>query len=666
MFKYRYLVLVFVLLLVCSTKAQNVDSIKNLLATAQTDTAKSRACIHLGETKAISDKERLEYLGLGLSYALKSESKELESLCRYHLTHLLMVSGQLDSAYFHAKKADELFVELDNPRYIGLNLLEIGANKTMGGDLDSAIVYQKDAISILHEIEDTLGLARAYTLLAGSYGRKGDNEEAFENALKGLKYSEYTNDNKLIGGAYTNLTAITMIQEKLKEALPYALTGFSYWTKTDEIGGIARNLENIGTIYHDLGQVDSGLYYHLKAYNLIKNASLPFDMIYLSSHIGQDYQELNKLDSALFYLQQGEKISREVDFKEPLANLNASIGHIYNQQKQYKVSIPYLLKAEKYALNSGSLFNQKLVYDELSYAYENLNDYKTAHFYNEKFLVIKDSLFNIESEAAMAEMKTKYDTEKKDLQIDVLQKQAEIDRRKSARQRMLIFGSLLLALLAGTVGYLRIRQNKLNQRLKMERFRNKVAADLHDDVGSTLSSISMYSEVIKQKAKDKLPETLPMLENMSTSSKELMDAMSDIVWTINPKNNSIASLLSRIKVNTAELCEAKEIQFEYKGNNFENIKVEMDVAQNVYLVMKEAINNALKYAECSTLILSTQVTNSNLEFSVKDNGKGFDEQLISQGNGMRTMKERMHEIGGTYEVKSSESGTEIKGVVSIS
>jgi signal transduction histidine kinase len=650
----------------CIAEAQNVDSLKNELATVQSDTAKSRACIRLGEIKTISGQERLKYLGLGLNLALKSGSKELESLSRYHLTHLLMVSGQLDSAYYHAKKANELFVELNNSRYVALNLLELGANKTMGGDLDSAIIYQENSISIFHKLKDTLGLASAYSMLTGSFGRKGDNEIAIENALKGLKYAEYAKDNKLIGSAYTNLTAITMTQEKFDEALPYALTGLSYWNKTSETGGIARNLENIGTIYTDLGQVDSGLFYHLKAYKMIKGANLPFDMIYLSSHIGQDYQELNQLDSALFYLQQGERISREVDFVEPLANLNASIGHIYNLRKQYKKAIPYLEKAEKYALQSGSIFNQKLAYDELSYSYENLNDYKTAHFYNEKFLVTKDSLFKIESETAMAEMKTKYETDKKDLEIDVLQKQAELDKRKSARQRMLIFGSLLLAMLAGTVGYLKIRQNKLNQRLKMERFRNKVAADLHDDVGSTLSSISMYSEVIKQKAKDKLPEALPMLENMSTSSKELMDAMSDIVWTINPKNNSLNSLLVRIKLFSTELCEAKGVIFDYNQyGEIESLDLEMETAQNIYLVLKEGVNNALKYSDCKNLNLKVAVSNKEFSFKLVDDGKGFEISSSTQGNGMRTMRSRMQEVGGEFEISSNKDGTELSGNVSI-
>ena len=573
--------------------------------------------------------------------------------------------GHLDSSFSHFYQAEPIFSELGDSQSLSGLYIQIAGNFQFLGEMAKAVDYQKKALNITLKTGNASEKGFACIGVAGGYGRMGDFDQAMKYGVEGLRFADQTNDLELKSQVYTTLLNVYSFTGKYEEALAYGEKNLEIEKERDSKYGQQLALENIGSIYMNLDQPKKAMSKYTASLAFLDEEHNPEAASSLYSKMGESYRAIGDLDMAFDYMLKAEKLYTDMSFVEELPNLNFQLGVTEIERKNYSSALTYLNKAENYAIKANSLFTEKEIYLAKSDLYSKMGKHELALTAYQKSVSLKDSLFNIESEAAIADMKTKYDTEKKDLQIDLLQKQAEIDKRKSARQRMLIFGSLLLALLAGAVGYLKIRQNKLNQRLKMERFRNKVAADLHDDVGSTLSSISMYSEVIKQKAKDKLPETLPMLENMSTSSKELMDAMSDIVWTINPKNNSIASLLSRIKVNTAELCEAKEIQFEYIGNSFENIKVEMDVAQNVYLVLKEAINNALKYAECNKLVLEANMSDMNLNFRVTDDGNGFDVDQGTSGNGLRTMQERMHEIGGVLRFHSTNQGTEIQGEVKV-
>ena len=105
----------------------------------------------------------------------------------------------------------------------------------------------------------------------------------------------------------------------------------------------------------------------------------------------------------------------------------------------------------------------------------------------------------------------------------------------------------------------------MNQLLKMERMRTRIATDLHDDIGATLSSISFYSEAVKQKTRNKLPEVTSTLEKMGETSRTMVTSMSDIVWAINPQNDSMDKLMERMRAHAAELCALKNIEL-YAGS----------------------------------------------------------------------------------------------------
>lgn len=208
---------------------------------------------------------------------------------------------------------------------------------------------------------------------------------------------------------------------------------------------------------------------------------------------------------------------------------------------------------------------------------------------------------------------------------------------------------------------------KLNQVVKEERLRSKIATDLHDDIGSTLSSISFYTETIKQQTAETIPHLTPMLNKMGESSREMVGNMSDIVWAINPANDDVKHLASRIQAHAATLCSLKNIQLQFECNEeMYSLKLSMEQRQNIFLLFKEAINNALKYAECSIITVQLRKQKEQLFLLIKDNGIGFDKEIVEDGNGLINMQKRAKDIGGNCSIQSTQgNGTIVEFTCSI-
>lgn len=204
-----------------------------------------------------------------------------------------------------------------------------------------------------------------------------------------------------------------------------------------------------------------------------------------------------------------------------------------------------------------------------------------------------------------------------------------------------------------------IYRYRINELLKRQAIRNKIAQDLHDNVGSTLSSISVYSQVAKiYKEQDRMEPLQETLEKISTTSSEMISEMNDIVWAINPRNDNMATILQRMESFARPLLGSQDIKFHFSYEmSVQHQHLEMDKRKNFYLIFKEAVNNALKYSGCKNLWVEIWLHHHQLQLSVKDDGKGFDARRVKStatlsGNGVRNMQMRAREMKGSCRIES--------------
>ncbi|HYV93033.1 MAG TPA: two-component regulator propeller domain-containing protein [Chitinophagales bacterium] len=211
---------------------------------------------------------------------------------------------------------------------------------------------------------------------------------------------------------------------------------------------------------------------------------------------------------------------------------------------------------------------------------------------------------------------------------------------------------ILIVLVVTTIVY-GIYRYRISQILKLQLVRNRIARDLHDEVGSTLSSVSIYSEVVLRKTKDAVPEVSPILKEIHDNTNNMMESISDIVWTINSKNDQFENIVARMNSFAVDLLEAKHCTMHFQADaKLDALKLNMEVRKNFYLIFKEAMNNIAKYAEAKNVWIDLRLDHSWLHLKIKDDGKGFAQTKNSHGNGLRNMKHRAELLKGKMEITS--------------
>jgi signal transduction histidine kinase/ligand-binding sensor domain-containing protein len=209
-----------------------------------------------------------------------------------------------------------------------------------------------------------------------------------------------------------------------------------------------------------------------------------------------------------------------------------------------------------------------------------------------------------------------------------------------------------LAIAVLLIGYTFYRY-RLQQALKLQSVRDRIANDLHDEVGSNLSNIYIFSNVAQHKATANA-DTAPLLEKITEYTRQSMEAMNDIVWMINTRNDRFENIMVRMRTLAAEFSETSDCQlFLDFDENLNEVKLNMDDRKNFYLIYKEAINNMAKYAECKSLWVEMKLDQHMVTLKIRDNGRGFDMANTNKGNGLFNMKKRAEMLKGALTVTST-------------
>ncbi len=208
------------------------------------------------------------------------------------------------------------------------------------------------------------------------------------------------------------------------------------------------------------------------------------------------------------------------------------------------------------------------------------------------------------------------------------------------------FTTILFVIVVGIIslgGYLKVRSL-----IKIERLRTKIASDLHDDVGASLTKISMNASLLNYETK---PSGIKKrVESLNNLSQEVISMMSDIVWSIDARNDTVLDMIDRMKNFAFNHVAEKEIDVDFQSDSVINkIKLKINVRQNIYLIFKEAFNNAVKYSNSEKIEVLVVANNNGISLKIVDNGIGLNNEKNNLGNGLRNMKLRAERINGKLD-----------------
>lgn len=563
------------------------------------------------------------------------------------------------------------------------------------GHLDSARYYL-GRFEQLWKSNEGNGRVRAnYVMAAGLfYKNQGLNKEALPFMLESVRLSRVYSNKTSQAGQLLNVGNLYMIMGDMKSAVTYHLQSLKLFEEVGNARGQSFALQSLGNDYSELNQHQSAKSYFERSLAMKQQLNDKRGIINAHLGLGETYRELKDFKTSERYLKEGRDAAREMKLVLEEARLEYTLGLLYkdinNREEAQRVlqhSIALARQGGDSALvaeikgfvaflerkplretdeertlqgtllateSSGRKGSVVAAYYNLAEYYANHEQFEKAYRNLKKYEQMNDSMRGNEVLLQIKQLETQYETDKKEQEIALLKKEQQLNEAelKIQKNRQLLIGMALLSVIVISVLLVnRYRVvNQARRQLEMEKIRTTIAQDLHDDIGSTLSSINIISKLALQQ-KDQASDHF---QRINEQSSRMMESISDIVWSINPNNDSLEQMVMKMKEFASEILEPKEMLYSFQGEeNLHSLSLDLSRRKNLFLIFKEAVNNAAKYSEAKEIRICFEKNGDQLKVTISDDGKGFDPHAVKSGNGQRNLRERAAAAGGVLQVDAA-------------
>ena len=655
----------FLLLLVfTSSKAQKADSLNSLIRTTKIDSTKTILLSFLADELTKSNpKKAIETAkaGLVLSTRIQFEKGIFENA--FSLAAAFQSQALFDSAimYFHrAKRSAILRQDASGQAEVCSSL---GHSFMRKSEMDSARFYLDESLTLAKQVKNFRVEAGVYNNYGNVFLEESNYHQALDYFIKAAKL--YENPLADDYGQCLALSNIGNIEYRLgnyDKALQYAQQSMAIAKQKSFTSSIGYAHKLLGRIYRKLTKYDSALLEYRQAQSLYSSLNDSRSAAEVLQNIGNIYFDKEQHQDALINYKQSLVLAKSISAKPIIAYAYSAIGQAYLILKKNTTALVYLDSASTAAKATHNFYLLVDTYSAISEAHEKIGDYKKALAIHQKFVALKDSISQTENRQLMEETQAKYELEKKENKIVLLEKEQELKTLELARQQAIQTGVIITSILIFIIATLLVNryriQNRVKRQAEIESMRNSLARDLHDDIGSTLSTINIISKIAMR---ENPHGNNQHLNRISEQSSQMMESMADMVWSINPQNDSVEKVIVKMKVFAGEILEPKNINYQFDAESVNEIFLDAEKRKNLLLLFKEAINNAAKYSAATHITIALKKTNQHLTLMVADNGKGFNEEQVLHGNGLRNMRFRAASLGATFTLKTAPNqGTSVE------
>lgn len=605
----------------CFAQSKKLDSLLSVLKTAKEDTNKVNLCWNIGAAIIFQNPlKSLPYFKQGIIIAKKLNFYNGIEKCYNGASLSFSYNANYDSALVYIDSAKPYAHKVGNLKRLALvylNRADICSNLQQFSaalkDCDTAIQYAE-------KVDNKDGLGRIYSIIGGIYESQSKYPQALKNYDKSIDYFTLSKNRQMIAMQYSEKADVYAQNNEAAKAIPLLKMSI-------RIGDSLNDTENLAAYTSSLSQ---------------------------SYLINNQFDEAETMAAkALDYVKQAGNMKQE-------AVIYHVFSSIYAAREKHTEAIAYELKAYNILIIEKDLLREKISAASLAEEYAKIGNTGEAYKYLKISRDLNDSLIKMQFDNETARLQTTLHVTEKDKEIQLLHKNKELQEQKMRQQTTTTIAVIVIALLAIIGGWLLLNRRILKQRMKELELRSKIAADLHDDVGSTLSSIRMYSDIVKKQTQQ-VGNSAELLDKISSNSKEMIENMSDIVWMIKPGNDDFKNIENRMLNFANELCIPAGINFDFANNIPEDSQqISMEQRRDIYLIFKEAVNNAVKYANCTSINAAISLQGRQLQMRINDNGNGFDSNIIKNGNGLANMQKRTEAHHGKLVINTAPGkGTEI-------
>jgi len=514
--------------------------------------------------------------------------------------------------------------------------------------------------------------------LALIYAFLGKYDKRLTYNLQAIKIYESI-ENKLKAGRTYGDLGFSMYRRDIKKAKFYMQKGIKLLKEKNDFVDLNPVYDNYGIIQEVSGNTDSAIYYYNLALDLKRNQSDSIGIPFALGHLSGAYLIKKDFKKAKEYLDESYFIRKNRKDIYGIVECLALYGDFYFAQENYKEALSWFTDCYHLAIENKYLQAGQYAAEFASKSYEKIGDFVNTIKFLKIQQTLKDSMLNMTTNKVIAQLEVQFETEKKEKQLaeQEIKITKEQLRVKQGNYTLIGLGLVLVFLLIlGRYIYQQqkfkqqklIEENRLKDELakvilqnELYEERTRISKDLHDNIGSQLtfiiSSVDNIGYLLKT-ADEKLKEKLNGISNFSRTT---ITQLRDTIWALNKDEISFDDLKSRL-LNYIESAKiAKEnISFIFHAEVNNNIHFNAIQGINIYRVVQEAINNAIKYSAATTLNISLEELNNKLQLKIQDDGIGFHVNEVTLGSGLENMKNRAIAIHAQFQIDSTpEKGTTI-------
>jgi len=534
---------------------------------------------------------------------------------------------------------------------------------------DSAVFYLLKAAEQFAFEKDFAGQASTFNEIGNIYMQMRDPSKAIEYYIAAAEtYREKTDNRQMYGRTLINIALVKSNIGEALQAMEYAQNGLAIATEFGDELAMVFTQRLIGRIYRSQGQYDEAIVQIRETLDFYRSSEDWSNLGESFQNIANNYYDKMEYELAVVYTDSSMFYNRKAGSHYNLAYSMHSLSFTLMQLNRLSDAKAY----SDSAIASGkALSDPDLVLDgyrvnaDIMRLKRDIDGYGN---YMALYLAQRDSLDQLQQVALTRELEAKYQNQVKQAEIEVLTLEQQLLASNVKRQKNMRNGisfTLVVVIFFSVVLVNRFKLlNETRRQLEVEKLRNSIARDLHDDLGSTLSSINIISQMAMQNGQ---ADAGNHFARIGKHSALMMDKLTDIVWSINPDNDNTEQLIVKMREFASEILEPKSIEWKfYVDKQICSLRPSLEKRKTIFMVFKEAINNAAKYSNASRVVISLGINKGHFEVKICDKGEGFDEEVVKKGNGLRNMRERARLAGGMVNIKSSSGqGTEVHLVVPI-
>jgi signal transduction histidine kinase len=540
--------------------------------------------------------------------------------------------------------------------------------------LDELIEIFKKNIEDAEQLDYQKGKAEALSKLSTAYNYRGDSyDKSTEALLSSIRIYESLGDKRKIAELYGGFGWV-MKRIDLDNAMQYMQSGITIARKNNFDNELKDLYNNYGVLKQWNKEIDSAIYYFKAGLDIKKEQNDKFGIPYSLSNLAGAYLGKEEHGKAESLLKESIQLRQELQDSVGLGENFTQLAEVYYDEKRYEEALELFKRSTKIAIDKEYRKLEQFNYDYISKIYQDKNQADSALHYYQKFVKVKDEMFTEAQEAKISELTIAYETEKKELAL--AESKIEIQQKN-----LLLYGAVAGIILLGLIGYLvynqqRTKNNKLKKEMelktalarietqnKLEEQRLRISRDLHDNIGSQLTFVISSLQFIQYQKKLKIEEIKSRVNDIGNFTQQTIHELRDTIWAMNKEKIELSDLISRLKNFVNQLNIKENIAVLVSDDLEQNLS---DIAFTalegiqIYRVIQESINNAIKHAKANDISIQFDLKDNQLSIKVEDDGIGFDLEKAKLNNGLKNLQKRSDKLKASLDIKSElKEGTHI-------